>query len=1239
MPTTLRRSTILVIATLWWSTQCIDAQSYTWNWGRALASADKEEVTGVATFGSSGAIYSCGYTEGNGFITGTLGSVLGNNDAFLIKQNAAGVREWAFTPSGIGESQATDIALDAAGNIYVTGWFKGTIDLHGMSGIGSGTVISSGDEDWFIASYTPAGALRWRAKLGGSGNDIPTGISVNTDRVVVLGAINGRITTTFGTVSSALPTGKDNLVLAAYELNGTGQWLLSGGSGDDELPSAVTTDDDRIYTSFRAKNASFRWYGPTGTTLATSTTPTDKQVRISSFSNSGAHQWTTSLTESNDGNYGMNALRAGCDALYITGITHDPCTFPGVGTVTTGTHDLLYLGRINTANGHFQWVTTGTSTGSHHTTGGTGIAIGKGGAVHLTGNFKDDITIGSTTMVSTTGKVQPFVASFRPTGLLARIDELTSSKDASARAIDADASGNIVLAGTFETDLTCGTISITGHSNENGYLFKGQLAGVGGSDPSFWSPPAPMCSDASPVDLSSLLTPAASGGATAVTNSSNVTNPNSALGIVMGFYASFNTTGGYVTVDLGTVVPSGTNISILWRSQGGSAVANISSGNTASPPGNSNGTVSTNSTNAVYSNIVLSSEARYVRITRPFAGSVGFDVDGVYYAYGNTMSGTWSGTGVSGSTFNPIGLSGPIDVTYSVGSGSCLTATTNTIQVTAAPDAGINGTLAICSGSPPVALFGYLGGSPQYGGTWSGPSPVTAGMYDPATMAPGSYVYTVPGTGLCSGSASASAAVTVGATPSGGTFSGAGTVCPSPASGTLSISGYSGSIVRWAASTDGGGSWSQVGTNTNSITWSNLTGPTLYKVELSQPGCGTGFSPTVTLTPEDNAAPTLNCPASEPIETAYANGSCRIQVPSFLSYYTASDNCTSPPLIQQTPAAGSMIPFSTSTTVTISAVDASGATSSTCTATLLGVDTIAPTFTCPASVSLVVGANSCSVDHTVVPIAYADNCWGNGIAEKTYIRSGSQVTTPLATFDPSGWSEITASLDRTLTPGMYTVVFVHENGVEDIALCSYRIEVDDNQPPTVACGASVTINNTPGACSGTMPDLLSTVGTSDNCGILSVTQDPAAGSTVVGSFLVTYTVTDVNGLTTACQQSATVRDTEVPTLSCPPNMTVASAIGSCGAIVAYSMPVVSENCTGSTLIRISGPESGSFFPVGSTNITYRVIDANSHSAECTFTISVEDLDSDLDGTTDCADGCPGDPNKTTPGICGCGVAD
>lgn len=45
------------------------------------------------------------------------------------------------------------------------------------------------------------------------------------------------------------------------------------------------------------------------------------------------------------------------------------------------------------------------------------------------------------------------------------------------------------------------------------------------------------------------------------------------------------------------------------------------------------------------------------------------------------------------------------------------------------------------------------------------------------------------------------------------------------------------------------------------------------------------------------------------------------------------------------------------------------------------------------------------------------------------------------------------------------------------------------------------------------------------------------------------------------------------------------------------------------------------------------------SASGVFLSAVAPLDSDGDGTPDAQDGCPNDPNKTAPGMCGCGVVD
>ncbi|MBK6830581.1 MAG: hypothetical protein IPG92_07510 [Flavobacteriales bacterium] len=56
---------------------------------------------------------------------------------------------------------------------------------------------------------------------------------------------------------------------------------------------------------------------------------------------------------------------------------------------------------------------------------------------------------------------------------------------------------------------------------------------------------------------------------------------------------------------------------------------------------------------------------------------------------------------------------------------------TVTINLPPGPRCGWRDTL--CSTDAP-SLFALLGGTPDAGGAWSGPSPVVGGMIDPATM-------------------------------------------------------------------------------------------------------------------------------------------------------------------------------------------------------------------------------------------------------------------------------------------------------------------------------------------------------------------------------------------------------------------------------------------------------------------------------------------------------------------------
>ncbi len=57
--------------------------------------------------------------------------------------------------------------------------------------------------------------------------------------------------------------------------------------------------------------------------------------------------------------------------------------------------------------------------------------------------------------------------------------------------------------------------------------------------------------------------------------------------------------------------------------------------------------------------------------------------------------------------------------------------------------------------------------------------------------------------------------------------------------------------------------------------------------------------------------------------------------------------------------------------------------------------------------------------------------------------------------------------------------------------------------------------------------------------------------------------------------------------------------------------------------------------------TYDVVATNDCGSDTSAgaTLTVDTADADGDGTPNCSDGCPNDPNKIDPGTCGCGVAD
>ncbi len=215
-----------------------------------------------------------------------------------------------------------------------------------------------------------------------------------------------------------------------------------------------------------------------------------------------------------------------------------------------------------------------------------------------------------------------------------------------------------------------------------------------------------------------------------------------------------------------------------------------------------------------------------------------------------SAGGTWTapGGGAFGGSYDPA-VHGPGIYMYSVPalSGCPGSSATVTVTETPAPNAGINGLMSVCSDQGVTSMFGYLGGTPAVGGTWTAPGGgAFSGSFNPAVHAAGVYTYSVTGTPPCV-NAQATVTVTINPVPNAGA-NGSRTVCSSAAPANL--------FTSLGGTPQAGGSWTDpVGMPHSNMYDPAVDGPGVYVYTVTgvAPCANAAATVTVTETPAPNA--------------------------------------------------------------------------------------------------------------------------------------------------------------------------------------------------------------------------------------------------------------------------------------------------------------------------------------------------------------------------------------------------
>lgn len=283
------------------------------------------------------------------------GSVTG--DAVVVEVESAGFYlEWSSYLGGSGDDQAFGVAVDAPGNVYVSGHTTST-DFPVTAGAYQTTCpvdSSGGCSAAFVSTVNPTGkALVYSTFLGGSNGlgESAYGIALDANNNAYLSGITG--SPNFPTTPGAYKTqcGSDGLCNGTFdgfvtELNSTGTKVLAstflGGSNFDYTagivvkPTAIYVSGSTVSSDFpTTSNAAQAAYGG-GSVGCVVSTGTCGDATISKLNTAlTSLQYSTYLGGSGDDNPGMSMAVDTNGYMYVTGQT-DSSNFPQVDPMQAG---------------------------------------------------------------------------------------------------------------------------------------------------------------------------------------------------------------------------------------------------------------------------------------------------------------------------------------------------------------------------------------------------------------------------------------------------------------------------------------------------------------------------------------------------------------------------------------------------------------------------------------------------------------------------------------------------------------------------------------------------------------------------------------------------------------------------------------------------------------------------------------------------------------------------------------
>ena len=336
---------------------------------------------------AQGNVYTTGYFVGTVDFDPGAGTVnltsQGGSDIFIQKLDALGDLVWAKSVGGTGNDNGRSIAVDAQGNVYTTGDFRGIVDFD--PGAGTADLTSQGENDVFIQKLDALGDLIWAKSVGETSYDYGYSIAVDVlGNVYTTGYFSGTVDFDpgAGTVNLTSQGGND-IFIQKLDALGDLVWAKSvGGTGNDNGRSIAVDAQGNVYTT-----GDFRGtvdFDP-GAGIVNLTSQGGSDIFIQKLDALGDLVWVKSMG-GNSTDFGESIAVDSQGNVYTTGDFRGIVDFdPGAGTTNlTSQGEIDFFIQKLDALGNLVWA---KSVGGTSNDGGNSIAVDAQGNVYTTGYF------------------------------------------------------------------------------------------------------------------------------------------------------------------------------------------------------------------------------------------------------------------------------------------------------------------------------------------------------------------------------------------------------------------------------------------------------------------------------------------------------------------------------------------------------------------------------------------------------------------------------------------------------------------------------------------------------------------------------------------------------------------------------------------------------------------------------------------------------------------------------------